>query len=410
MRDVVPDDALLWEKFDDIVRDWLRAYGYRNIRLPILESTELFKRSIGEVTDIVEKEMFTFIDNERISLTLRPEGTASCVRALIQSGMDLAGGPQRLFYDGPMFRHERPQKGRYRQFHQVGVEAFGFVGPDIDAEHIVMCWRLWKQLGIQDVTLQLNSLGSAQARESYREKLVKYLNDHVALLDEDSKRRLNRNPLRILDSKNPDMQSVIQNAPQFVEFMDIASLQHFDKLKNYLSLNNVPFALNPRLVRGLDYYNNTVFEWVTGNLGSQGTICAGGRYDGLVSQLGGASTPACGFAMGVERVIELIRIQSGASGASSVDVYVVRQGQLTDAFAWQVAEQLRDARLSVILHCGAGSMKSQLGSANASGARFAAIVGEDEARAGVVSVKPLREAGEQKKVSIAEAITQIKKG
>jgi histidyl-tRNA synthetase len=410
MKDVLPGETLSWESFEETVRDWLRAYGYRNIRMPILESTELFKRSIGEVTDIVEKEMFTFVDNEKESLTLRPEGTASCVRALVQHGVLMSGGPQRLYYDGPMFRHERPQRGRYRQFHQVGVEAFGFSSPDIDAEHIVMCSRLWKKLDIRGVKLQLNTLGSSEARERYREKLVMYFNDRFALLDDDSRRRLNRNPLRILDSKNPDMQLLIQNAPQFVGFMDTDSLEHFSKVREYLDLNNVQYELNPRLVRGLDYYNNTVFEWLTDELGSQGAICAGGRYDGLVSQLGGPSTPACGFAIGIERVIELLKTQKSQIPTATFDVYVVRQGNSSSKFSWRVAEQLRDAHLSVIMHGGSGNMKSQLGAANLSGARFAVIIGDDEASAEVVNVKPLREPGEQKRVRIAEAIDLIKRG
>ena len=408
MKDVLPDETLVWESFEDTVRDWLRAYGYRNIRMPILESTALFKRSIGEATDIVEKEMFTFVDKGEDSLTLRPEGTASCVRALIQHGVLQSSGRQRLYYDGPMFRRERPQKGRYRQFHQVGVEAFGFVGPDVDAEQIVMCSRLWKKLDIQGVTLQLNSLGSPEARESYRVKLVAYFNSHFDSLDQDSRRRLEKNPLRILDSKNPDMQSLIQGAPSFWDFMDMNALAHFDKLKKYLDLSNVRYQLNPQLVRGLDYYNNTVFEWVTGELGSQGAICAGGRYDGLVGQLGGPATPACGFAIGVERVVELFSNRKSSVPTNVLDACIVQQGQTASDFSWQVAEQLRDAGLSVVLHCG-GNVSTQLARAASSGARFAVIIGDDEVQAHIVSVKPLREAGEQKRVGVAEAIAMIKR-
>ena len=408
MKDVLPDEALSWESFEDTVHDWLHTFGYRNIRMPILESTELFKRSIGEVTDIVEKEMFTFVDRNRDSLTLRPEGTASCVRALIQHGVLQSSGRQRLYYDGPMFRRERPQKGRYRQFHQVGVEAFGFIGPDIDAEHIVMCSRLWKKLGIHGITLQLNSLGSPEARERYRGELVAYFNDRFDTLDEDSRRRLDKNPLRILDSKNPDMQSLIQGAPSFWGFMDTNSMAHFDKLKRYLNLSNVEYDLNPQLVRGLDYYNNTVFEWVTGELGSQGAICAGGRYDSLVGQLGGPATPACGFAIGVERVVELLKTQNSSAPTNMLDACIVQQGHTASDFSWLVAEQLRDAGLSVVLHCG-GNVSTQMARADSSGARFAVIIGEDEANSKFVTVKPLREAAEQKRASVAEAIALIKK-
>jgi histidyl-tRNA synthetase len=408
MKDILPDESLFWESFESTVHDWLHAYGYRNIRMPILESTELFKRSIGEVTDIVEKEMFTFIDKGGDSLTLRPEGTASCVRALIQHGVLQSSGRQRLYYDGPMFRRERPQKGRYRQFHQVGVEAFGFVGPDIDAEHIVMCSRLWKKLDIHGVTLQLNSLGSPEARERYRGELVAYFKSHFDELDEDSRRRLDKNPLRILDSKHPDMQSLIQSAPSFWGFMDMNALAHFDKLKKYLDLSNVTYQLNPRLVRGLDYYNNTVFEWVTGELGSQGAICAGGRYDSLVGQLGGPATLACGFAIGVERVVELLRTQNRSVLTKILDACIVQQGQAASDFSWQVAEQLRDAGLSVVLQCG-GNVATQIARADASGARFAVIISDDEAIGKRVDVKPLREDGEQKRVSVADAIDLIKR-
>lgn len=409
MKDVLPDETPLWESFEATVRGWLRAYGYRNIRMPILEPAELFKRSIGEATDIVEKEMFTFVDREQDTLSLRPEGTASCVRALIQHGLVMSGGPQRLYYEGPMFRHERPQKGRYRQFHQVGVEAVGFPAPEIDAEHLVMCARLWRTLRLEGVTLDLNNLGDGDARARYRSRLVKYLEGHEAALDADSKRRLATNPLRVLDSKNPAMQEIIEGAPRLAEDLDDASRKSFDDLQQILRAAKVEFRLNPRLVRGLDYYNGAVYEWIGAGLGSQNALCAGGRYDGLVSQLGGAATPACGFAIGVERVIELLKSRKGEDGARAIDVYIVRQGVSAGLFSWQVAERLRDAGLSVLLHCGGGNMGAQLKRADASGARYAVIVGDDEAAAGAVSVKPLREAAEQKRVSLADAITLIRK-
>ena len=409
MKDVLPDETPLWESFEATVRGWLRAYGYRNIRMPILEPAELFKRSIGEATDIVEKEMFTFVDREQDSLSLRPEGTASCVRALIQHGLVMSGGPQRLYYEGAMFRHERPQKGRYRQFHQVGVEAVGFPAPEIDAEHLVMCARLWRTLRLEGVTLDLNNLGDGDARARYRSRLVKYLERHEAALDADSKRRLATNPLRVLDSKNPAMQEIIEGAPRLAEDLDDASRKSFEDLQQILRAAKVEFRLNPRLVRGLDYYNGAVYEWIGAGLGSQNALCAGGRYDGLVSQLGGAATPACGFAIGVERVIELLKSRKGEDGARAIDAYIVRQGVSAGLFSWQVAERLRDAGLSVLLHCGGGNMGAQLKRADASGARYAVIVGDDEAAAGAVSVKPLREAAEQKRVSLADALTLIRK-
>jgi histidyl-tRNA synthetase len=410
MNDVLPEEARLWEFFEDTVRDWLHGYGYRPIRMPILERTELFIRSIGAATDIVEKEMYTFVDHlNQESLTLRPEGTASCVRAALEHNL-LYGGAQRLWYWGPMFRHERPQKGRYRQFHQVGVEALGFAGPDIDAEHIVMCRRLWRKLGLDGVGLELNSLGSSEARARYRARLVRFLEQHESALDEDSRRRRHTNPLRILDSKHPQMQDLIRAAPRMSDDLDEPSLRHFEALQERLRAAGVTYEINPRLVRGLDYYNGTVFEWVTDRLGAQGTVCAGGRYDGLVEQIGGKATPACGFAMGVERLLALMQ-----AGASQVrprvpDVYLVHQGELANAFAEQVAEQLRDAEVAVVLHCGGGSFKSQMRKADASGARFAIVVGDDEARAGAVSLKPLRELEAQVRVSLAEAVDLIKNG
>ena len=410
MNDILPDEVILWEAFEDTVRDWLRAHGYRAIRTPILERTELFVRSIGAVTDIVEKEMFSFVDElNGESLTLRPEATASCVRAAIEHNL-LYGGPQRLWYWGPMFRHERPQKGRYRQFHQVGVEALGFAGPDIDAEHVMMCARLWRSLGLDGIALELNTLGSSEARARFRSRLVKYLERNHESLDADSKRRLHANPLRVLDSKRPDMQALIADAPRLADDLDEDSLKHFEALQSALRQAGVAYTVNARLVRGLDYYNSTVFEWVTDRLGAQGTVCAGGRYDGLIAQIGGKSAPACGFAMGVERLLALITLGTAAVSRTALDVYLVHQGEAAGRFAARAAERLRDAGVSVLLHCGGGSFKSQMKRADASGALFAVIIGDDEARAEALSVKPLREPAEQVRAPIEEAIALIKGG
>ena len=407
MSDVLPEQAPLWERFEDTVRDWLRAYGYRNIRMPIVERTELFVRSIGEVTDIVEKEMYTFVDQlNGESLTLRPEGTASCVRAVLQHNL-LYGGPQRLYYTGPMFRHERPQKGRYRQFHQVGVEALGYPGPDVDAEHIGMAGRLWKQLGLTDIRLQINTLGSAESRARYRARLVQYLERHVEALDADARRRLHANPLRVLDSKNPAMQPLIEAAPRLYDDLDEDSLKHFEDLQVILRALGLEYEINPRLVRGLDYYNHTVFEWVTDRLGAQAAVCAGGRYDGLIVQLGGKPAPACGYAMGVERLLALMEGAGTVVPAPAPDVYLVFSGAGVDASAWRAAELLRDAGLKVVLHCGGGSFKAQMRRADASGAAFAVIVGEAEAAAGQVAVKPLRQLGEQVSVGMAHAAQMV---
>jgi histidyl-tRNA synthetase len=406
MNDILPGDARRWEFFEDTVRGWLRSYGYRAIRTPILERTELFVRSIGDATDIVEKEMYTFTDAlNGESLTLRPEGTAACVRAVIEHNL-LHAGAQRLWYWGPMFRHERPQKGRYRQFHQVGVEALGLAGPDIDAEHLVMCARLWRLLGLDGVSLEINSLGDADARLRYRARLVGYLRRHEALLDEDSQRRLDVNPLRVLDSKNPAMQALIDEAPRLADDLDEPSAKSFEALQSRLREAGVEYRINARLVRGLDYYNGTVYEWVSDRLGAQNAVCAGGRYDTLVERLGGRQAPACGFAMGVERLLVLIREEANAT-VGMPDVYLVRQGESAARYGARVAEELRDANLAVVLHCGEGSFKSQMKKADASGARFAVIVGDDEAHAGVVSVKPLREAVQQVRASVAEAIALI---
>ncbi len=409
MNDILPDEAQLWLWFEDTVREWLDSYGYRNIRMPLVEPTALFKRAIGEVTDIVEKEMYSFEDSlNGDHLTLRPEGTASCVRAVLQHNL-LYNAPQRLYYSGPMFRHERPQKGRYRQFHQIGVEAMGFASPDIDAEQILMCARLWRKLGLTDVTLQINTLGDAAARKQHREKLIAYFAQYEDLLDEDATRRLHSNPLRILDSKNPQMQELIAAAPKLMDELHEDAILHFEAVKSVLKQHGVAYEINPRLVRGLDYYNRTVFEWVTTSLGAQGTICAGGRYDGLIEQIGGKPSAACGFAMGVERLLSLLQAEPKVVLASPLDVYLVHQGELADAMAGVLAEQLRDAGLRVVLHCGDGGFKSQMKKADASGAQFAVIVGDDEAQTGQATLKPLRGEGEQARIAQIELAQMINK-
>ncbi len=406
MNDILPEEAGLWLWFEDVVRDWLHGYGYRNIRMPLVEPTALFKRAIGEVTDIVEKEMYSFEDAlNGDHLTLRPEGTASCVRAVLQHNL-LYNAPQRLYYSGPMFRHERPQKGRYRQFHQVGVEALGFAGPDMDAEQILMCARLWKKLGLSDVALQLNTLGDADARHRHRAKLIDYLEKHEDVLDAEAKRRLHSNPLRILDSKNPAMQELIDAAPRLMDELDEDALAHFSELQEILKRHGISYEINPRLVRGLDYYNRTVFEWVTTRLGAQGTVCAGGRYDGLVSQIGGKPAPAMGFAMGIERLLVLLQEEGRKPTGQDVDVYVVHQGELAGKLASQVAEQLRDGELRVILHCGGGSFKSQMKRADASGACVSVVIGDDEAQADEVGIKPMR-GGDQMRVGLSNMLSKI---
>ncbi|MBS0425051.1 MAG: histidine--tRNA ligase [Proteobacteria bacterium] len=400
MNDILPDESYLWAHFEQTVQHWLAAYGYRNIRTPIVEQTDLFIRSIGEVTDIVEKEMYTFVDHlNNDSLTLRPEGTASCVRAVIEHNL-LYSSPQRLYYAGPMFRHERPQKGRYRQFHQVGVEALGYAGPDIDAELIVMCARLWDLLGISGLRLEISTLGNAESRALHRSRLIKYFEQHRDVLDEDSLRRLHTNPLRILDSKNPVMQGIIGNAPKLMDDLDAESLSHFESLQHILREQGINFEINLRLVRGLDYYNRTVFEWVTDKLGAQGTVCAGGRYDGLIEQVGGKSAPACGFAMGIERLLALMQECGGKIPQPAPHIYIVHQGDLSLDYAWKCAETLRDQGFDVILHCGGGSFKSQMKKADASGARYAMIIGDDEFKAQEVTLKPLREPVEQASVKL----------
>lgn len=407
MNDILPGESELWELFEETIRSWLKSYGYKPIRLPIVEPTPLFKRAIGEVTDIVEKEMYSFEDSlNGEQLTLRPEGTAGCVRAVIQHNL-AAQRPQRLYYMGQMFRHERPQKGRYRQFNQVGVESFGFAGPDIDAEQILMGARLWDDLGLDGIKLQLNSLGQLEERAKYRAELVTYFEKYVTLLDEDAKRRLYTNPLRILDSKNPTMQEMIAGAPKLMAHLGAESMAHFEGVQQVLRDVGLPYEINPRLVRGLDYYNLTVFEWVTDRLGAQGTVCAGGRYDGLVGQLGGKPTPACGFAMGVERLVTLIQESGGAPEPEGTDVYMVHQGDAASRMAPRVAEGLRDQGINVLYNCGGGSFKSQMKKADASGAMFAVIIGDDEANAGEVTLKPLRAEGEQRNEQKRIGIDQV---
>ncbi|MEW5893475.1 MAG: histidine--tRNA ligase [Pseudomonadota bacterium] len=411
MNDMLPADGPLWRQFEATVRDWLAAYGYQELRTPILEHTALFKRAIGEVTDIVEKEMYTFVDElNGESLTLRPEGTASCVRAAIENNLLFDGG-KRLWYMGPMFRHERPQKGRYRQFHQVGIEALGYAGPDLDIEHLLMGARLWKQLGLAGfVSLEINSLGGAESRARHRQKLIEYFEAHRDQLDEDAQRRLYSNPLRILDTKNPAMQALVSAAPKLMDELDAEARRHFDAVQQGLNDAGIAFTVNPRLVRGLDYYNYTVYEWVTDRLGAQGTVCAGGRYDGLIAQLGGKPTPACGFAMGIERLLALMQEAGTPIPPEPLDAYVVNVGEAATRFALQAAERLRDAGLRLVLHGGGGSFKSQMKKADASGARFALIIGEDEAAVGEVSVKPLRAEGEQQRVKLDNVAPLLKKG
>lgn len=406
MNDLLPEASPRWHYLEKTVSNLLARYGYQEIRMPIVEQTALFKRSIGEVTDIVEKEMYTFEDRNGDSLTLRPEGTAGCVRAAEEHGL-LYNQQQRLWYQGPMFRHERPQKGRYRQFHQIGVETFGLNGPDIDAELILLTVRLWRELGIlEHLTLELNTLGSAEARADYRQALTAYLQDFYNELDEDSQRRLSTNPLRILDSKSASTQQILENAPAFDKYLDDESRQHFAGLCQFLDAAGVTYKLNPLLVRGLDYYSKTVFEWTTTALGSQGTVCAGGRYDALVEQLGGKATPAVGFAMGVERLVLLLETLDviPAEVQQQLDVYLAASGQGADAYALLLAERLRSERpqLRILTHCGGGGFKQQIKRADRSGAQLAILLGENEISQGVASVKYLREDREQSEVAISE--------
>jgi histidyl-tRNA synthetase len=410
MNDILPDEADRWERLEESLRAWLRGYGYRNIRTPLLEYTGLFRRAIGEATDIVEKEMYSFEDAlNGEHLTLRPEATASTVRAGLEHSL-LYNGAQRLYYMGPMFRHERPQKGRYRQFHQVGAEALGFPGPDIDAEMLLMCARLWRELGLQGIRLEINSLGAIEERAAHRAALVKYLEANADALDEDARRRLYTNPLRVLDSKNPAMKSIIDGAPRILDFLGQESIAHFEELQAIIGEQGIAFRINPSLVRGLDYYNLTVFEWVTDRLGAQGTVCAGGRYDGLFEQLGGTPQPACGWAMGMERLLALLANGQTDHREGEAPVYLVNQGEHAARFAFRVAETLRSRGYGVIHHLGGGSFKSQMKKADASGARIAVIVGDDESRAGEVSVKPLRQARGQFRVrleALADSVANI---
>jgi histidyl-tRNA synthetase len=396
MSDLLPQQLALWARVEDTLRRVLASYAYREIRVPLLERTELFKRSIGEVTDIVEKEMYTFDDRNGVSLTLRPEATAGIVRAAIENGL-LHNQRHKFWCAGPMFRYEKPQKGRYRQFHQFDIEALGYAGPDIDAELIVMTGRLWRELGVRHISLQINSLGMPAARARYREALTAYFQAHQGELDEDSRRRLDRNPMRILDSKNPAMQAVVAAAPVITDYLDGESAEHFAAVQSLLQNAGLEFQVNPRLVRGLDYYNRTVFEWVTDQLGTQGAVCAGGRYDGLVEQLGGQATPAIGCAIGMERLVEIYQIAGGAPADTGPEVYLVAVGPGAEQAAQAVAEQLRDARpgLRIETHCGGGSFRAQMRRADQSGARVGLILGEAEIAARTVGVKPLREAGEQ---------------
>ncbi|WP_419342696.1 histidine--tRNA ligase [Achromobacter sp. PD1] len=390
MNDLLPGASARWEQFEEIVRGWLRGYGYRNVRTPVLEHTRLFARGIGEVTDIVEKEMYTFTDAlNGESLTIRPEMTAGIVRASIEHNL-LYDRPQRVYSIGPVFRHERPQRGRYRQFHQIDVEALGFAGPDVDAELIVMLARLWKLLGLTDVRLELNSLGQPAERAAHRAALIEHLEKHRDILDEDGQRRMYSNPLRVLDTKNPAMQEMADSAPRLFDFLGEESRAHFDGVCQLLADAGIEYRLNPRLVRGLDYYNLTVFEWVTDRLGSQGTVCGGGRYDGLIELLGGKPAPAVGFAIGMERLLDLWEQSVQVEQPAECDVYVVHQGEEAQRLAARVGEDLRDAGLSVIVHAGSASFKSQFKRADASGARVAVILGADEVAAQTASVKFLR--------------------
>jgi histidyl-tRNA synthetase len=407
MHDVLPEQTPLWRHAEQIIKEVLGAYGYSEIRFPILEKTELFKRSIGEVTDIVEKEMYTFDDRNGDSLTLRPEGTAGCLRACLEHGL-LHNQVHRLWYYGPMYRHERPQKGRYRQFFQLGVETYGMAGPDIDAELILLIDRLWKRLGVRDkVRLQLNSLGTIDERILYREKLVTYFRGHLDQLDEDSLRRLETNPLRILDTKNPAMTEVVANAPELMDYLGDDSRHHFNTLTTTLDDLGIGYELNSRLVRGLDYYSKTVFEWVTDELGAQGTVCAGGRYDGLIEQLGGKANHATGFAMGMERLLALMETSAHVQVERSIDAYMIRVGEKAEQAGMRFAEAIRNAMpgLKLQVNCGGGSFKSQFKKADKSGAEYAIILGDDEVSRGVIGVKSLRQEQEQQYLSEQDTLT-----
>ena len=409
MNDYLPADTALWQRIEGSLKQVLGTYGYSEIRMPIVEQTPLFKRAIGEVTDVVEKEMYTFDDRNGESLTLRPEGTAGCVRAGIEHGL-LYNQEQRMWYIGPMFRYERPQKGRYRQFNQLGVEVFGLNGPDIDAELIMLTARWWRELGIAEhVSLELNSIGSLEARANYRDALVAFLEQHKDKLDEDCKRRMYTNPLRVLDSKNPEVQALLNGAPELADYLDEESREHFAGLCELLSLAGIPYTVNQRLVRGLDYYNRTVFEWVTTSLGAQGTVCAGGRYDGLVEQLGGRATPAVGFAMGLERLVLLVQaVNPDFKAPATVDAYVISSGAGTQGAAMLLAEKLRDAlpELKVMTNYGGGNFKKQFARADKWGARIALVLGEDEVAAQQVVVKNLQ-SGEQETLAQSDLAVRL---
>lgn len=410
MNDLLPAELARWRYLEQVIIEVIESYGYSEIRLPLLEHTELFRRSIGEVTDIVEKEMYSFDDRNGESLTLRPEATAGMVRAGITNGL-LHNQRQKLWTMGPMFRYEKPQKGRYRQFHQFDVEALGYAGPDVDAELIIMCSRLWKRLGLSRLRLEINSLGTTEARSRYRADLVEYFLTVKSALDEDSIRRLEQNPLRILDSKNPEMQEIIAAAPQLPDYLDKESAEHFAGVRDYLDAAGVPYTVNPRLVRGLDYYSRTVFEWLTDALGSQGAVCSGGRYDGLVEKLGGKPTPAIGWAMGIERLVGLFEACGGEVAGRVPDVYLVAAGDRALAAAFAIAENLRDATPAIRpdLNLDGGSFKSQLKRADKSGAGYAVILGDDEVASGRVGLKPLRSSDEQVELCVSELVAELHK-
>ncbi|QYF92310.1 histidine--tRNA ligase [Massilia sp. PAMC28688] len=414
MNDILPADAPLWELFENTVHSVLKSYGFQKIVTPIVEDTALFKRAIGAVTDIVEKEMYSFEDSMNgDALTLRPEGTAGVVRSVIEHNL-VYEGPRRVWYKGPMFRHEKPQRGRYRQFFQVGAEAIGFTGPDIDAELIMLCRRLWDDLGLENIALEINSIGDAAERQRHRADLIAYFEANIDQLDTEAKNRLHANPLRILDSKNPAMQELVNNAPKLLDYLEGESVAHFEGVKRILDHNNIPYKVNPRLVRGLDYYNRTVFEWVTTELGSQGTVCAGGRYDPLIESFGGKPTPAVGFAMGIERLIELMKQAGDMSEPAACDVYMVHQGQAAQMQAFVLAERIRDAGLDVVLHCaaasGPGSFKTQMKKADGAGAAFAVILGDDEIANNTAAVKAMRGkegAGQQASVAFDDVVDYL---
>jgi histidyl-tRNA synthetase len=409
MNDVLPNEIARWQRLESVARELLHAYGYDEMRVPIVEQTDLFKRAIGEYTDVVEKEMYSFEDKGGERLTLRPEATAGLVRAVISNGM-LRGARHKLWCVGPMFRHEKPQKGRFRQFHQIDVEAIGFAGPDIDAELIALSASFWRRLNIDRVRLQINSLGTAESRREYRAQLTEYFRAHYDVLDEDSRRRLEGNPLRILDSKNPELQSLIVSAPSLPDYLDEESRDHFAGLCDRLQALDISYEINPRLVRGLDYYSRTVFEWVTDALGAQDAVCSGGRYDGLISQLGGEATPAIGFAMGVERVVALLEQQTAEADGPAADVYLIAQGEAAQRAALVLAESIREHSPGrrIELNLGGGNFKAQFRRADRSGAALAVVIGEDELSRSVVQIKPLREgAGETCEQTLATAAASV---